>query len=125
MLALLFAFTAVTVHLSGLHYGHESGTATLTQQAGGVRIVMNLTGAPNNVPQPTHIHTGTCSKNTATDFALHNLINGKSDTVLKGITLAELTSGKYLINVHESTENLQNYVSCGAIGGRQGRGRLP
>ena len=115
MLALLFVISSVTVHLSSLHYGHEAGTATLTQEGSGVRVVMNLTGAPSNVPQPTHIHTGTCQKNTATDFALHNLLDGKSDTVLTGITLAELTSGKYLINVHESTENLAHYVSCGAI----------
>ena len=118
MLALLFAFATVTVQLNGLHYGHEGGTAELTQQVDGVRIVMNLTGAPHNVPQPTHIHTGTCAKNTATNFALHNLVNGRSDTVLRGITLTELTSGKYLINVHESTDNLRNYVSCGAIPAR-------
>ena len=115
MLALILAFTTVTVQLSGLHYGPEGGTAVLTQEADGVRIVMSLDGAPSNTPQPTHIHTGTCDKNKATDFALNNLVNGKSDTVIKGITLDELASGKYVINVHESTENLANYVSCGAI----------
>ena len=113
--AILVAYASVTVHLSGLHYSGEGGTAVLTQQADGVRIVMSLDGAPDNTPQPTHIHSGTCKKNTATALALNNLVNGHSDTVLHGVTLSELTSGNYVINVHESAANLRNYVSCGKI----------
>jgi hypothetical protein len=33
------------------------------------------------------------------------------------VTLDELLSGEYAINVHESAENIQNYIACGDITG--------
>lgn len=33
------------------------------------------------------------------------------------VTLDELLSGEYAINVHESAENIQNYIACGNITG--------
>jgi hypothetical protein len=112
---LLATAMAFTVQLSGLHYSGESGTAVFTQVPGGVRVVMDLEGAPTNTPQPTHVHIGTCAKNTATNVALTNLMNGKSTTFIKGATLADFRTGKLVINVHRSTDDLAHYVSCGAI----------
>src|SRR5579863_3262572 len=89
--------SSVTVTLSQLYGSGEAGTAVFSQASDGVHVVMSLAGAPSGVDQPAHIHIGTCTKNVATQWVLHNLINGKSVSTLRGITLAELTSGKYVV----------------------------
>jgi Cu/Zn superoxide dismutase len=93
----------------------ESGTATLTQTAKGVHIVVEVKNAPSTA-QPTHIHPGTCAKlNPAPEYPLTSLANGKTVTDLPGKKLSDLTGGKFSINVHKSADDLKTYVSCGQI----------
>ena len=107
--------SSITVTMKAENKSGESGTATLTQMPDAVKIVVSLTGAPA-AAQPTHIHPGTCSKlNPAPEYPLESLVSGKSTTMLKGKKLADLTGGKFSINVHKSTEDLKTYVSCGEI----------
>ncbi|MBV8639630.1 MAG: CHRD domain-containing protein [Candidatus Eremiobacteraeota bacterium] len=119
MLAPACAFAAsdsLTVPMKALNDSGETGTAVLTQQDDGVHVVVTLKNAPKDTAQPTHIHIGTCGNiNKAPEYALVNTVDGKGDSVVKGVKLSDLTSGKYAINVHKSGDDLGTYVSCGDI----------
>jgi hypothetical protein len=106
----------MTIKLSAQNGSGETGTATLTNMAEGVQVVVALSGAPSGVPQPTHIHFGTCAKlNPAPKYPLANTIDGKGSTVVKGVTIADLMKTPMAVNVHKSTSDLKTYVACGDI----------
>ena len=97
---------------------------------------------------PAHIHTGTCAEldpNPAFPLNSVSLPRGDNDEVVNagdlrgtlsvqpvetsesqaGISLEDLLSSEsYAINVHESAENIQNYIACGDIGGFVVEGKL-
>ncbi len=107
--------TTLTIEMKALNGSNETGSATLTQQDDGVKVVVTLKNAPA-ADQPTHIHAGTCGKiNAAPEWPLTSLSNGTSTSVVKGVTMAQLLSTPYAINVHKSTLDLATYVSCGDI----------
>ena len=89
---------------------------------------------------PAHIHNGTCATlgdvvaplgdvsaahtNDATPMAMDMEMVGSAQAipVLSSITtvdmaFADIIGAEHAINVHESAENIQNYVACGDIGG--------
>ena len=105
----------LTIPMKALNGSGEDGSALLTQTAEGVHVVIALTHAPDDA-QPTHIHIGSCNAiNKAPEYGLALTVNGKSDSVVKGIQLADLVKAKYAINVHKSASDLGTYVSCGDI----------
>jgi len=108
--------TTVTFPMKAQNGSGEHGTATVTQVGAGVKVVVSLKGAPETTAQPTHIHLGTCSKlNKAPKYPLTNTVDGRSTTVVKGVTLAQLLAGHYAVNVHKSATAIGTYVSCGNI----------
>ncbi len=107
--------TQVTVVMKEETGSGESGTATLTAMEGNrVRINIGLKGENATGKQPAHVHAGTCAKPGAVKIPLKDVILGKSNTVVGG-TIASLTAGNMIINVHESAKNMGKYVACGAI----------
>jgi plastocyanin len=88
---------------------------------------------------PAHIHSGTCGDglgdvvyplSNVSEAALVNgtpiagAAGGATDAIPVAIsgttvpsTLADLLASPYAINVHESAENIGNYIACGNIGG--------
>lgn len=105
----------LTIHMKAENHSGESGTATLTQLANGVKVDVSIKGAPSG-DQPTHIHPGTCTHlNPAPEAPLSPLSNGHSVTVLAGKKIADFTRGQFSINVHKSANDLKTYVSCGRI----------
>src|SRR5579863_10051524 len=105
----------VTITMSAQNGSGEDGTATLTQTAAGLQVVVSLKNAPATA-QPAHVHPGTCANlNPAPQYPLTSVVSGSSTTVLKGVTLEQLLSGTFAINVHKSTSDLGTYVSCGDI----------
>lgn len=109
------ATTTLNVTMKALNGSGEDGTATITQQSDGIKVVVSLKGAPAEA-QPTHIHIGTCGNiNKAPEYALVSLTNGSSTSEVKGVTLDQLLAGHYAINVHKSADDLGTYVSCGDI----------
>jgi plastocyanin len=87
---------------------------------------------------PAHIHSGNCTElgdvvYPLSDVSESSLVNGTpiagavggaTDAVpvaLSGTTvaapLADLLASPFAINVHESAENIGNYIACGTIGG--------
>jgi hypothetical protein len=112
----LAAPQSITIKMNALNDSGENGTATLTQTAEGVNVAVALDGAPADVPQPTHIHIGTCGHiNKAPEYALKNTVDGKGESSVGGITLADLLKGHYAVNVHKSGTDIGTYVSCGDI----------
>jgi hypothetical protein len=109
------ATSTLTVNLHEQNGSGENGTAMLTQMGADVKVVIALKGAPATTAQPAHIHDGTCADLKGVAYALSNVVNGKSTTTVKGVTIDKLLGGKYAINVHESAANLGKYVACGEI----------
>jgi hypothetical protein len=105
---------AVTVELAELNDSGVSGTATLTADGDGTRVVIQANGATG--AHPAHIHEGSCDDlNPNPAFPLADVYaSGASDTVVP-ISLEGLTGGLFAINVHLSQEQIGTYVMCGNI----------
>lgn len=106
---------SITIPMKALNGSGEDGMATITQGTGGVAVVVTLQNG-TEVPEPTHIHIGTCGAiNKAPEYALRDTVNGKGDSLVAGVNLSDLLKGHYAINVHKSANDLGTYVSCGNI----------
>jgi hypothetical protein len=105
----------VTVELSEESDSGQTGTATLTAEDDGTRVLIEIDGDPVSPSQPAHIHEGTCEElNPEPAFGLPNVDDGRSETTVD-TTLDSLTSGEYAINLHMSAEDVATYTSCGNI----------
>lgn len=103
------------ITLSPENKSGESGVATLTEESGKLKVSINLVNFPKNVPQPVHIHVGSCPGVGAVKYPLTNVLNGNSETVLD-TTLEQIKTALPLaINVHKSTTLTKTYVSCGRL----------
>lgn len=94
-------------------------------------------GEDHGEAHPAHIHSGTCTELGDVVFPLSDV---SADIVVDGTPmagedmgpddnavqwsvttvaapLADIVSGGHAINVHESAENIGNYIACGTIGG--------
>lgn len=104
----------------------------------------------DTTPHPAHIHKGTCDTLGDVVFPLNNLVApgmeaspvagteaspvaspvpGGSEVVSESTTtvkvaLDDIISGGHAINVHESMENIQNYIACGDVTGTATGGQL-
>jgi hypothetical protein len=107
---------SVTIKMAALNGSGETGMAVLTQAGSDVDVIVHLNGQPAGVPQPTHIHVGTCGKiNAAPEYPLSNTLDGKSVSKVPGVKLVDLLKGHYAINVHKSGTEIGTYVACGNI----------
>jgi len=88
---------------------------------------------------PAHIHTGACGEQLGdvvfplsnvgsdmmmdgTPMAMDMMGAGSAIPVESSVTtveaaLADIVASEHAINVHESQENIGNYIACGAVGG--------
>jgi hypothetical protein len=118
VLALLPAPAAaveVTVTLQPQNGSGESGKATLTDVGGKTKVSVTVTGQPSGVPQPLHIHKGTCANlDPKPAYGLPTLTNGTSEATVN-VALKTLQAGKYAINGHKSAQEASVYVFCGEI----------
>jgi hypothetical protein len=94
----------------------QTGTGSVTAKSGGVQVTFQITNEPKGAVEPAHIHPGTCAKlNPAPWKVLANVVNGKSSTLVAGVSIAQLKKGPYAINVHKSLKQIGVYVSCGNL----------
>ncbi len=105
----------VTVALGGQNNSGETGTATIEAVGpNDIKVTISLTPAMG-APEPAHIHKGTCANLDPTPaYPLNDVVNGKSETTLM-ISLDDLATGQYAINVHKSAQEIGTYVACGDI----------
>ena len=105
----------VTLDLEEQNSSGITGTATLSPTSDGdVEVELEVDGSDGG-PHPAHIHKGSCADldpNPA--FPLEDVVDGRSNTTVS-IDIADLTADEYAINVHESPENLDNYVACADV----------
>lgn len=107
--------TTTTVILATENNSKESGTVQLTDDGTGkVTAILNLIGAPKGVPQPAHIHTGTCAKPGDVVYPLSSAVDGTSTTTLD-TSLANILATGMIINVHKSQAAINTYVACGEL----------
>jgi opacity protein-like surface antigen len=113
--AAALAAAPVTVHLAPQNHSGETATATLTQ-IGANTVVSVVTKNGPGLPQPIHIHQGSCAKlNPKPYYPLTTVLDGKSVTTLKGVSLKSLQNGNFAINIHHSTSDIPTYYACGNI----------
>ena len=72
----------VVVALSAQNDSGMNGTATLTDMGGSTLVDLALTGAPADIVQPAHIHTGSCATIGGVVYPLPFPVNGVSATTL-------------------------------------------
>lgn len=119
----------------------------------GLTLGAHLTGARAQTASPAattghpaHIHNGTCATlgdimwpltnltppgmmatpmpmMSATPMAGMGELESASETRVDA-SLDEITSGQHAINVHESQDNIQNYIACGDVQGTPTDGQL-
>jgi len=110
----------VTIAILEQNGSGQSGTATLTLSADGTTITVDIDISSNtDLPQPAHIHAGTCANLDPKPFIpLNNVVNGHSETVVteeSAMGMGDVGSGQYAINVHKSGAEASVYVACGDI----------
>src|SRR5947207_15169180 len=90
------AADSATAKLAPQNNSGESGTATLTKAGDNeTKVVLEAKGVPSGVPQPVHIHKGTCDKlYPKPTYPFSPFVNGKSETMVHA-PLAGLEKGCY------------------------------
>lgn len=106
---------SVVVSLSAQNNSGISGSATLTDMNGSTLVVINFDGAPVDVAQPMHIHTGSCATIGGVVYPLTSAVNGVSETTLNVPLSAILSQLPLALNVHKSAEEMSTYVACGDL----------
>lgn len=107
----------ITVTMTPQNGSKQSGSGTVTAKSGGVMVTFSVMNEPKGASEPAHIHAGTCGPklNPKPWKVLANVVNGKSSTLVAGVTIAQLKKGPYAINVHKSLKQISVYVSCGNL----------
>ena len=97
----------------------ELGTVTLTAVGDKTRVDVALANAPTDVPQPAHVHEGTCAKlDPKPKYPLSIVVDGISTTTLD-VPMSQLVAGGFAVNVHKSAKEIPVYVTCGELGSKK------
>ena len=103
------------VFLTAQNNSGQTGEAELISMGTTTKVIVNLTGKPSSVSQPSHIHLGTCEAIGAVKYQLTNIDKGAAQTIVP-VTLAELIAETPLaINVHKSVAEISDYTACGNL----------
>ena len=112
--AALAASHTLSIALHEQNQSGESGKAELIAKGEKTEVILHLEHS-GMVPQPAHIHEGTCGNlNPKPAFVLKPVEHGKSVTLID-VSLEKLLAGKYAINVHKSAKHIQDFVACSDI----------
>jgi LPXTG-motif cell wall-anchored protein len=103
---------SVTINLSPQNDSGQTGTAVLTPDGAGTKVVLTLANAPG--PHPAHIHTGSCPTPGAVVFPLTSVTDGKSETTVAA-SIADIMKAPHAINIHKSPQEIPVYTSCGNV----------
>ena len=91
------------------------GVAVLERYPDFSAVAVRTAPGPTGVPQPIHIHEGTCANLGAVAFALRNVDGGVSHAILRGVSLSDLQTGNFAIAVQQSQDEPDVYVACADI----------
>ena len=106
----------LTLELVAQNGSRQEGTATLTPtDDGGTTVAVELSNPPD-VPQPSHIHGGTCDDIGDVVVPLESLVAGRSETDVD-MSIEELRNGPLIVHAHKSEAEFDVSVACSAIPG--------
>ena len=109
------ASSPIEIAMKAQNGSGESGKAILTDVSGKTKVELQITGEPQGISQPAHIHTGSCSNLGAVKYPLTFPMNGSSVTTLDMPLSQLLGQLPLVVNVHKSSADINTYVSCGDI----------
>lgn len=110
------SMASVTIQMHELNGSGQNGSATITAIGNKITVSVRITGESPSASEPAHVHFGRCPNIKAIPaYNVGPVIGGKATSVVN-LTWAEMMSGRYALNVHESSSMLGKYVSCGNIG---------
>ncbi|HEX7018283.1 MAG TPA: hypothetical protein VF209_05255 [Patescibacteria group bacterium] len=106
-----------TIVLSEQNELGQSGTAVINSDADGKTVVtLTMTGGEFPLPQPAHVHDGSCPNPGAVKYPLTNVVDGSSVTTLDVMYDDFVSmSDKMAINVHKSAAEASVYTACGDV----------
>lgn len=114
---------SVTFPLHTQNGSGESGFATIQDVEGKTRVILDLSNVPANVPQPAHLHLGSCAQIGGVKYPLSNVqkpeMGPVSQTMLDVPFTQVMSELPLAINVHKSQEEAGVYVACGDVLGVQ------
>ena len=93
----------------------QTGTTTLEEVNGKVKVTIAIVGEPSEASEPAHIHAGSCPNPGAVLYPLTNVVNGKSETTLSVDMKTLQANGSLAVNLHKSAADLKTYMACGNI----------
>jgi len=97
----------------------ELGTVTLTAVGDKTRVEIALANAPTDVPQPAHIHEGSCAKLDPKPKYPLGVVTDGTLTAMVDVPLSQLVAGGLAVNVHKSTKEIPTYIACGELGAKK------
>ena len=106
---------SITVTMKEQNGSRQIGTATLVDVDGKAKVTVKVTAGMKDIPQPAHIHIGTCPTPGAVAYPLSSVVNGMSETMLSISTTELMSKLPLAVNVHKSADDAKTYVSCGDI----------
>lgn len=105
----------VTIDMKEVDGSGQAGSADITTDGDEQVIVsIEIDAGEEGVPQPAHIHEGSCQDLGDVAYPLENVEDGVSESTVE-VGMSELLAGEYAINVHLSEEEAGTYVSCGTL----------
>ena len=105
----------ISTTLSALNASGQTGKATFSHVDGKAKVVVAVSSGATGVPQPSHIHTGTCAAPGAILYPLSSVVDGKAETILDASL--ETIGGQLplLVMVHKSKDEVKVFTSCGEL----------
>lgn len=93
---------------------YQTGWATLSEVDGSLKVDVSVTPS-EAVAQPAHIHLGTCDQLGVVVHSLENVIGGHSVTDFPGISIEDVATGAFSVNLHLSFADFATFTACGEI----------
>lgn len=104
----------VTIDMKEVDGSGQVGSADITTDGDQVIVSIEIDAGEEGVPQPAHIHEGTCQDLGDVAYPLDDVEDGVSESTAD-VSMSELLAEEYAINVHLSEDEADTYVSCGNL----------
>jgi hypothetical protein len=114
MLAPAAAQDTVTIDMREVDGSGQFGSADVTSDGEQTIISIEIEPGEAGVPQPAHIHYGSCNDLGDVAYPLDDVVDGVSESTAD-VSISELIGREYAINVHLSEEEMGVSVSCGTL----------
>lgn len=103
-----------SIPLNTQNDSNESGIVLFDGENGKTKVTIKTVNYLADVPQPAHIHGGTCEEPIEELFHIEDVLNGVSETTLD-VSIEELVKKPFVVNVHKSYDEDYIYTACGAF----------